>query len=177
MGMKQVKNLLKTDPAYKKFKEITKYCESVAEFDNLVKEMESMHAARKSRVLYLKEPKIKKLIEAGTQGSAFRSRYVEIMLSVMKAQRTLEAAVKRIESHIMVAYKDQMGFKSQGDRKTLVMALLQKHHYKLADYNRIIEMAQASIADLDQAAWALKHTLDAMQILYQRESILGKSTL
>ncbi len=168
---------MREDPAYRKFKEVTSYCESVAEFDTLVKEMESMHAARKSRVLYLKTPKIKKLIEAATQGSAFRSRYVEIMLNVMKAQRTLEAALKQIESHMMVNYSEQMGFKAQADRRTLVQSIMKKQHYKLADYNRIIEMAQASIADLDQAAWSIKHTMDAMQILYQRESILGKSTI
>ena len=165
-----MKRLLKEDPAYRKFKQVTKYCESVAEFDTLVKEMESMHAARKSRILYLKTPKVKKIIEASTQGSSFRSRYVEIMLNVMRAQRTLEAALKQIESHIMVNYSDQMGFRSQADRKSLVAALLEKYHYKLADYNRIIEMAQTSISDVDQAAWALKHTLDAMQILYHRVS-------
>jgi len=176
MGAKHIKKLLDKDPAYKKFKEISNYCQSVAEFDDLVKEMESMHSARKSRILYLKTPKVKRIIEAVGQGTSFRSRYVEIMLSVMKAQRTLEAALKSIETHLMVNYKEHMGFKSQADRKAVVNTILQKHHYKLADYNRIIEMAQASIADLDSAGWALKHQLDAMNILYTRESILGKAT-
>lgn len=174
MGAKHIKNLLRKDDSYKKFKQISEYCESLAEFDNLVKEMENMHSARKSRNLYLKTPKIDKLIEASTQGSSFRSRYVEIMLSVMKAQRTLEAAIKRIEYHILVNYKEQFGARSQADKKAIVSDILQKDFYKLADYNRIIEMAQASINDIDQSQWAIKHSLDALNILYTRESILGK---
>lgn len=172
MGAKLVKSHLKKDEVYNKFLEIAKYCASIAEYENLVKEMESMHLARKSRTLYLKTPKINRLIEAAAQGSSFRSRYVEIMLSVMKAQRTLDAAIKRIETHILVNYKDSLGASSQADKKAIAYSILQKENYQLADYNRIIEMANASINDIDQAAWSIKHQLDAMQILYQRESLV-----
>ncbi len=177
MGMSQVKRVLKKDPAFLKFKEVAEYCKTVAEFDNLVKEMENMHQARKSRALYLGKPKLKTLMDASLQGTAFRSRCVEIMINVMKAQRTMEAAIDRIEAHIMASYKDELGVKSQADRKTVIKALLQKEYYRLADYNRIIEMAQALIHDLDQWMWTAKHTLDALNILYTRESILGQKKL
>lgn len=171
MGMKQVKGVLKRDPAFIKFKEVAEYCKTVAEFDNLVKEMENMHQARKSRALYLKKPKLRTLMDASLQGTAFRSRCVEIMINVMKAQRTLEAAIDRIEAHIMASYKEEMGVKSQADRKTLVKALLQKEYYRLADYNRIIEMSQALIQDLDQWQWTARHTLEGLKLLYQRDPI------
>ena len=90
----------------------------------------------------------------------------------MKAQRTLDAAIKRIETHILVNYKDSLGASSQADKKAIAYSILQKENYQLADYNRIIEMANASINDIDQAAWSIKHQLDAMQILYQRESLV-----
>ncbi len=177
MGMKQLKRVLKTDPSYSKFKEIVEFCKTSAEFDDLVKEMESMHKARKSRALYLSKPKLKTLMEASLQGTAFRSRCVEIMINVMKAQRTLSAALERMEAHIMANYKEELGVKSQADRKTVVKAFLQSEHYRLADYTRIIEMSQALIHDLDQWMWTAKHTLDALNILYTRESILGSKKL
>lgn len=77
----------------------------------------------------------------------------------------------------MANYKDELGVKSQADRRTVVKAMLQKEHYQLADYNRIIEMAQALIHDLDQWMWTAKHTLDALNIIYTRESILGSKKL
>lgn len=171
MGMKQLKRVLKKDSAFVKFKEVSDYCTTIAEFDNLVKEMENMHKARKSRALYLSRPKLKTLMDASLQGTAFRSRCVEIMINVMKAQRTMEAAIDRIEAHIMANYKDELGVKSQADRRTVVKALLQKEHYQLADYNRIIEMAQALIHDLDQFMWTARHALDGLKLIYQRDAI------
>jgi hypothetical protein len=174
MGLRQVKHALKKDETYIKFKRIQKYCGSLAEFDELVKEMENMHKSRKSRTLHLHKPKLDTLMEASMQSSAYRSRCVEIMNNVLKAQRLLQAATERIEAHIISNYKDQMGARSQGERKILVRSILESAYYKLADYERIIEMSKNLVEDIDQFSWTGKHILDALNILYTRESILGK---
>lgn len=175
MGVKQIKLTLRKDASYAKFKEIAKYCSSLAEFDNLSTELESMHSARKSRNLHLKSPSLRKIIDASMQGSSYRSRCVEILNHVSKAQRMLQAAIDRIESHILANFREQLGVNSQADKKTLMKAILQSAYYQLADYERITEMAKNIVEDIDQTQWSLKHTLDALNILYTRESILGQA--
>lgn len=173
MSRKEVKALLRKDEAYAKFKNILKYCQGLAEFDNLVNELETMHKSRKTRDLHLKTPDVHKIIAAGLQGSAYRSRCVEIMVTVQKANRLLNAATDRIETHTSTTYCDYIPGRSIGDRKAYIKNLFQLAHYKIADYERIIEMARLLIDDIDQASWTLRHTLDAIKLIYQRENIVG----
>lgn len=173
MSRKEVKALLKKDDAYIKFRSILEYCKGLAEFDNLVSELETMHKSRKSRDMHLKTPDVHKLIDASLQASSFRSRCVEIMVTVQKANRLLHAATERIELHTSTTYRDYIPGKSIADRKAYIRNLFQVAHYKMADYERIIEMARLMIEDIDQFSWTAKHTLDALNIIYQRENLVG----
>lgn len=173
MSRKEVKSLLRKDEAYTKFKNILHYCKGLAEFDNLVNELELMHKTRKSRDLYLKNPDVHKIIAATMQGTAFRSRCVEIMVTVQRAHRLLLAATERIETHAMTTYRDYIPVKSVADRRAYVRNIFQAAHYKLADYERIIDMAKLLIDDIDQAYWSLKQAVDALALIYQRENVIG----
>lgn len=173
MSKRTLKARLKEDEAYLKYKNILEYCRGLAEFDNLVAEMELMHKTRKSRDMHLKTPDVHKLIEASLQASAFRSRCVEIMNTVQKANRLLQAATDRIETHTSTVYRDYIQGKSISDRKAYLRNVFQVAHYKLADYERIVEMAKLLIEDLDSFGWTAKHTLDALTLIYQRENLIG----
>ena len=70
--------------------------------------MEVMHKARHSRNLVSKSPSVDRLMRAAAQASAYRSRIVEIMVNVQKAQRTLSSAIERMEAHIVTKYKLNM---------------------------------------------------------------------
>lgn len=173
MSRREIKDKLKKDEAYAKYKQILNYCTGLAEFENLVTELEHMHKARKSRDLHLKTPDVHKLIDASLQGSSFRSRCVEIMVTVQKAHRLLLAATERIETHTSTTYRNLIPGKSIAERRTYIRNLFQVAHYKLADYERIIEMAKLLVEDLDQWGWTAKHTLDALNLIYTRENIVG----
>lgn len=171
---KKVKELLRKDDAYLKYRTILEHCRNLAEFDNLVSELETMHKSRKSRDLHLRTPDVHKLIEATMQASAFRSRCVEIMNTVQKANRLLQAATDRIEVHTATTYRDYIPGRSQQERKAYVKNIYQSGHYKLADYDRIIEMAKLLIEDVDQFGWSARLILNSLELIYQRENIIGQ---
>lgn len=170
---KRVKELLKKDEAYRKYKNILAHCTNLAEFDNLVSEMEMMHKSRKSRDLHLKNPDVQKLVDASMQASSYRSRCVEIMNTVQKANRLLQAATDRIETHTATTYREFIPGRSQQERKAYIKNIYQAAHYKLADYERIIEMAKLLIEDIDQFGWTARLILNSLELIYQRENVIG----
>ena len=171
----RLKKLLKRDDTFKTYKSIVKRLGVIADFDNLSKELERMHKNRKSRDLHLKSPTVDRILAAAAQGSSFRSRSVEIMITVQKAQRTLQAAIERCEVHILANYSKYMEVRSIQDRKTVAKDILKAGYYLLSDFDRLVDMSSTLVNDIDQSSWTLKHMLDGLQLLYTRENIVQTS--
>lgn len=170
--MSRLKKLLKDDSEYKTFKLIVKKCGVLADFDNLTKEMETMHMSRKSRLLHLKTPSVDKLISASGQATAFRSRIVEIMVNVQKAQRTLDSAIKRMEAHIMTKYKQNL-VGTVNERKLQVNNALEESYSKLSDFDRIVDMCKEFIADIESFNWTAKLHMQGLELIYTRENVVS----
>lgn len=164
-----LRSSLKEDEAYTAFKKVCKYCTQLADYDSVVKELEGLHAGRKSRTMYLHKPSLDRVIEASAQNTSYRSRCVEILNSVLKAQRLLQAAIDRIEAHVLSNYRDKIQARSQADKKTLMHNMFSSAYYQLADLERISEMATHIIHDIDQSGFAIKHILDSLKVLYTKE--------
>lgn len=171
--MSRLKKLLKEDSEYKTFKLIVKKCGLLADFDNLTKEMEIMHKARKSRELHMKNPSVDKVMKAAAQASAYRSRIVEIMVNVQKAQRTLSSAIERMEAHILTNYKIHIQGRSIADRKLEVKNVLDTAHKKLSDFDRIVDMCKEFIADIESFVWVAKLQMQGLDLIYNRENIIS----
>jgi hypothetical protein len=171
--MSRLKKLLKDDSEYKTFKLIVKKCGVLADFDNLTKEMETMHMSRKSRLLHLKTPSVDKLISASGQATAFRSRIVEIMVNVQKAQRTLDSAIQRMEAHIMTKYKQNLVGRAVNDRKLEVKNALDSAYSKLSDFDRIVDMCKEFIADIESFNWTAKLHMQGLELVYTRENVVS----
>lgn len=172
---KRLRRILKTSEDYRAYRSVVKRIKQLADFDNLTNEMEHMHKQRKSRELHLKSPTVDRIIKAAAQNSSYRSRVVEIMVNVQKAQRTLDSAIKRIENYILSEYKQYIDGRSIAERQAVIKNLLSGGYYQLADFDRIVEMCKTFIDDIDQNSWTLKHMLDGLQLLYTRENIVQTS--
>lgn len=168
----RLEKLLSKDQEYKTFKLIVEKCGLLADFDNLTKEMETMHKARKSRLLISKSPSVDKLMKASAQASAYRSRNVEIMISVQKAQRTLASAIERMEAHILTKYKIHLTGKSINDRSLEVKTILDNAYSKLSDFDRIVDMCKELIADIESFGWTARLLMNGLDLIYTRENIV-----
>lgn len=168
----RLKRVLKTSEDYRAYRNVVKRIKQLADFDNLASEMEHMHKQRKSREMHLKAPTVDRIIKCAAQNASYRSRVVEIMVNVQKAQRTLASAIERIDNYILSEYKQYIDGRSVAERKAVTKNLLSSGYYQLADFDRIVEMCKTFIDDIDQNSWTLKHMLDGLQLLYTRENIV-----
>ena len=135
--------------------------------------MEIMHKARKSRSLLTKSPSVNKIMNASAQASAFRSRIVEIMINVQKAQRNLDSAIERMEAHILTNYRIHITGRSINDRKLEIKSLLNNAYKKLSDFNRIVDMCKELIADIESFQWSAKLLMQGLELIYTRENIIS----
>lgn len=166
----RMRKLLLKDEVFIKYKRILKHVNSIAEYTNNVKELETMHLGRVSRTLWLSEPSAEKLIEASMQDSAYRSRCVEIMIGLSKATRLLDAGIVTMVDHIIATYSSSMStIRTKGEREQLIRNLLASGYTKLADLERMTEIAEQVVGDIDKTSFALKHALEGMALLYARE--------
>lgn len=174
----RMRKALRKDIEYKKYKNILKFASSLAEFDNYCKEMESMHQGRGSRSLVYKSISIKRLTKCILQDASYRSRCVEVMIEVNKANRMLSAATDAIKNHIVANYKPYLqNYRTKAERDTLINDILKSAYEKLSDYERIVDMCKFIIEDIDKFAWTAKHTLEALELAMQRENnLVAKNT-
>ena len=77
----------------------------------------------------------------------------------------------------MAKYSSLMQVRSKGDREQLTKSLLQQGYDKLAEIEKLVEIADYCIADIDKTAWSLKTALDGLSLVYQRENVLGAGKL
>lgn len=171
--MSNLKKILKNDSEYQKFKLIVNKCDLLADFDNLTKEMEIMHKARKSRDLATKSPNVDKVLKAAAQASAYRSRIVEIMVNVQKAQRTLSSAIERMEAYILTKYRANIVGRSIADRKLEIKSILNTSHKKLDDFDRIVDMCKEFVQDIESFIWVAKLHIQGLELIYMRENIVS----
>ncbi len=169
-----LKRKLMTDSVWIKFQNILEHVNNLAQFDNYVSEMESLHAGRASRNLHLKSPSPKRLIDAAAQDSSYRSRCVEIMLTVLRAQRMLNASIEATTNHLVAKYSSEIPGSTKGEREQYIKAILSSAYEKLSDLERITEAAEYLIEDIDKASFALKHQIDAVSLILTRETNLSK---
>ncbi len=168
----RLEKLLRKDSEYKTFKLIVEKCGLLADFDNLTKEMETMHKSRKSRLLIAKSPSIDKLIKASTQANAYRSRIVEIMVNVQKAQRTLSSAIERMDAHIATKYKIHLTGKTISDKKLEIKNTLAEAYSKLSDFDRIVDMCKELVGDIESFGWTARLIMQGLDLIYTRENIV-----
>jgi len=177
MTNKSLKRLLRADNRFVKYKNILSHAESMAEFENYLTELENMHKARKARTLVHKSISTQRLMKAILQDASYRSRCVEIMVQVSKAQRLLNAATDEIYNHIFVKYKAYLSqYRTKAEKDSFVQAILSDSYSKQADFERIADVAKSIIEDIDKFSWSTKNIIEAMKLIFQKENVIGLKT-
>ena len=172
--MSSLKEELETDQIYIRFKNTVKQNSLEETMKNLVSEVESMHRTRKMRKLVSKSPNPRDVVEAALEDAACRSRCVEILIQVTRAQRIIENALDTVCAYILHEYKDWIEHVStKADRNKYVRNVVNK---RALQYLQQLEIASETIKfvveDLDKAGFSMKHAIEAIKIIYARESVI-----
>ncbi len=166
--------LLAKDANWKRFLNILEASERLSDFDNYANEVLNIHKGRKSRQLVYKASSAKRLIEANMQDISFRSRCVEIMIEVRRARRLLNISLDSIKNHILATYQTYLSaYRTKAERDIYVSSLVSDAEAKLAEFESIIEVCELVVSDIDKTSWSMKSILDAMELIYRRENVLG----
>lgn len=173
MSLASLRKALREDDAYIKYRNILKMAVSNGNFADITSEIESLHKGRLSRRLHLNKPNINTVVDSALQDASYRSRCIEIIIVVSKTQRMLQASVDAIHNHIIAKYSEHLiDIRTKSDREAIVEHLLQPAYNKLTEIERIVEIAQYVVDDIDKAAWSLSNTIKALELMYSRESVI-----
>lgn len=172
-AVKELKRRLKQDETWQKYRRIVQHSWDES-FDTFLDEIQKMHKGRAIRILGLdsSHPSGKKLAKAAMVDQAYRSRCVEIVMTITRNKNNLKYAIDTIKKHIEANYRSDLinlGIRGVTDRKQAVASLLAIATRKLSDMDTIIEIADMVIRDIDQATWSIKHAVDSLQIATKRQ--------
>lgn len=136
-------------------------------------EVKRMHATRRIRSLNtssLLQNSVVELSTAQLQNQAYRSRCVEIKMTLLHAAHELANLINNCQLYIGNRYSAQLMAqfpKAKADRSDYVAGFTAGAHRALDQINSVIGLIDLVIQDMDQARWALKGLQDAINMQHQ----------
>jgi hypothetical protein len=162
-----LKDLLKEDGDFKKFRNIIKHVAETNDLEELEKEARRLHSGRPARSLAGKTPGAQLLLEAELQDGSNRSRLSQIRVDMEKMTGVVEEALDAIRAHIQWRYGVYLpagGTKS--DRQLHLNKYLRKGVKLQSDIKTFATMLDFYITDIDKMAYKLTNTKDILEMIY-----------
>lgn len=136
---------------------------------SMLDEIERMHMGRKLRVLTTQQVLARsqhELIDTNLQNQAYRSRCVEIK---MRATRKINLLWERSEAarrYINIQWRSllQQEFRTAGERKEAVEAVLSAVTNVTNQLEQVTTMADLVIDDLDTSGWAITRVINILNL-------------
>lgn len=139
--------------------------------DNLMSEIESIHKTRSIRFLNSASPRfIEELVDASIRDQANRSRLTEISMQCYKAESTLKDALDPLKDYLLITYSSDLSFVRTKEERTKVVNIALLPFIKFVDkVQRVHNLANMVITDIDKGAWSLKLLVSAHQLHHAPE--------
>lgn len=164
------------DESWARYERILDRAVSTTAQPTAIQEIERLHGSRSSRRLTIKNSVgASDLIKANLEDISYRSRLVEILVTTGKDHRKLEAALNAMNGHIMSNYLDDLvefAGKVKTDRQTFVDSVLRAGWDVMSKLDKITEIAQLVIEDIDKTQWSMKNLVTLMELASKREETL-----
>ena len=140
----------------------------------LQNEIETAHKLRPIRTLKPHGPEfVNRVIDALLSDQATRSRLAEISLQAFRAEKTLETAISALKDHLIVTYSADLSmFKTKEERLRIIDLVLARYTTYQDKVITIQNMTNIIIKDIDQAAWSLKATIEALKMVGKPEAMI-----
>lgn len=170
--MKSLKDQLKGDTEYLRYKQILATVQGSLDLEKTLREAKLLHRDRTSRTLYDKRVSPARLQEAVLKDMSNRSRLTELKALILNQQELLTTAISMTKKHIRVTYPDVLSqFGSTKEAQVLVAErILSKGMETLAQVSGAIEIIDLYVKDIDQSSYGLRNTLDTLKLILDRKT-------
>lgn len=165
--VRSVKDKIKADDLYEKLMNIYDLSKKFVDCATVTQEIEMAHAARSVR--HLNGAKATKLVKASQLDQATRSRAVELMMHTIKTLNPLDLAYRHCVQGLIVKYSKSIPATSKADKQSYVEFILQPVSRRIEELERIQELAELVISDIDKAAWSLSLSMNSITLGSKRE--------
>lgn len=140
---------------------------------NITEEVTRLHKSRKSSTLGFKIKKNqisgRKLVAAGLEDSAYRSRIVQLKTDVMKSRNYLDIAHKSILRTLQSSFSTRLNsaYKTKDERLSIIksMPVISRAEEITQELDNLIKVMDVVIEDIDKMAWVIKKSIDAIEII------------
>lgn len=168
----RLRRILAKDPEYERFKSVVKRFSMAEELETIMAEIETLHRTRKSRKLHSISPNPRDIVDASLEDSSFRSRAVEILMRMMRSKCAIERALDAVSGYIVTEYGDYIDSKTKAERERFIRVINTRALKYLDDLTSSIEIIREFISDLDKNSYSIKNAIEALSILYKRETVI-----
>ena len=159
---------IRQHPSYIKLKRIIPAVAHIS-VPTVLEEIETLHMGRSTRTLSLKSMSNMTIVEAILQDQSYRSRITEIMFVALKTTNMLELAYTSTLDSLMSAYGDRLSQKTKGEREGYIKSFINPARKRIDEIYTIVSLAEYIIEDIDKASYALKNTIQALELTTKRE--------
>jgi hypothetical protein len=153
---------------YKKFKRIVENIRDQFDPGAIDSEIKTLHAGRLVRNLTASKINAQKMIEAVSREVSYRSRIVEIRISLVDQRINLKRSLSVIKNYLLSEFVVE-GLRTKSDRQAYFSRYLGVAEFLLAEIDRLISNCDYIVKDIDQAGFGTKLIAESLEMIYVRE--------
>jgi len=170
-SISELKKSLSVDPVVVKFTRISSVVRSAVNTETTEKEVNFLHASRKSRGLTSAKMSASILMDAIMTDMSARSRLIEIKTLVHRNQELISSALSAIKKHVMVRYQDELreAGSTKADRDAALDRIFQSATSLKSEMSSLEEQIDMVVRDIDQASFSLRNTTELLKMILDRK--------
>lgn len=165
--MSELQDQLKSDPNYKKYRNVLKTVRSRLKIEEDMDEVLGLHAGRTSRRIFgERQFSPKTIYEATAQDLSIRARLVEIRQRTSVQTSLLSGAIEQLHKYIRTAYRSSMrGLSNEASRRASLDEVTASGNELLTESHTLIDTVDNIIRDIDQAGHSIRHMVEILKLL------------
>lgn len=171
-SLKPIILMMQADPKYKRLRNSFDAAETYRiPFDELQKEIETLHKMREIRRLNTDDPAfVDQLIKANTNDQSIRGRLTEILMRCVRAHASLSSAVEALKHYLLLSHSDALKtYRTKEERNYIVVMALMPFVRYTDRVAALKESAQLVISDVDKGNWSIRTSIDALKLHVAKE--------
>lgn len=163
-----LKEALKEDREFKKFRMIVKHIEETYNLEELAREVRNLHEGRPSRALP-KIPSADAVLEAQLKDGQSRSRMGRILADLINNEGILEDAFRAIRAHMGTTYAEMLpSLKTKLERQEYMNKYLRRGvslHHKVKTLQKVVLVY---MEDIDKMGYTFTNSVKVLEMIYGR---------
>lgn len=169
MNRERLKEKILGAKVFKKYRRILATIESQFDPIRIDTEIKTMHAGRLVRNLDPKKMDPRTLIEANIREISYRSRFVEIRVSLTSHKTNLEKTISAVRKFLISEYGAESGIKTISERRQYFDRYFRAGISVIGEIDYLLDMLDRFVQDIDQSGFALKRLQGLLEMIYTRE--------